>query len=270
MVRMASDAADAAEMLRGLMAPERAQEILRLLEQRGKISVVALASLCGASHVTIRQDLDRLVQQGLVIRLRGAAVAASQAVGELDFEVRLQRQRAQKQAIARTAAGMIDDGEVVALDASTSAYYLALELKSRAELVLVTNSLRVAAALLDSPQITVILTGGVFRRAARSLVGDVGQGVLGRTRIGKGFFSGSGLHPIGGLMDIHPDEVLLKKAIVARCAETIALADHSKWSRAGLLSFARPQQLTAIITDQQAPEAAVAAWRSRGVQVIRA
>ena len=79
------------------------------------------------------------------------------------------------------------EGEAVALDSSTTAYYLALELRSKRELVVVTNGLLIADALADAPGVTVLVTGGVLRLQAMSLVGDVGSEVLRKTRINKGF-----------------------------------------------------------------------------------
>ena len=88
---------------------------------------------------------------------------------------------------------MVDEGEAVALDASTTAYYLALELRAKRELVVVTNGLLVATALADAPGITVIVTGGMIRLSAMSLVGDFGADVLRTTRINKGFLGARGL-----------------------------------------------------------------------------
>src|ERR671934_109314 len=98
-----------------------------------------------------------------------------------------------KQAIARAAAAMVSEGEAVALDSSTTAYYLALELRTKRELVVVTNGLLIAAALADAPGITVLVTGGMLRLPSMSLVGDLGRQVLGTTRINKGFLGARGL-----------------------------------------------------------------------------
>lgn len=243
---------------------------MRLIDGRQRVAVSELAALFEVSQVTIRQDLDALAQQGLLVRIHGAALALSPTGGELDFEVRLQQQRHEKQAIARAAAQMVGDGEVVALDASTTSYYVALELTSRSELVIVTNSLRVASAMLHEPQMTVILTGGVLRRSGNSLVGELGQHVLAQTKIGKGFFGCRGLSTEFELMDLSPEDVRLKTAMVAACAEPIGIFDHTKWRPGGLLPFAAADQIAAIVTDSEAPDEAVYAWEARGVRVVRA
>src|SRR5690348_7589493 len=107
---------------------ERMRRVLELLETRDSVYVSELANEFSVSEVTVRQDLSELARQGLVARVRGGVRALQRGQSEVAFDVRLRLQAAQKRAIARTAAGLVGDGEAVALDSSTSAYYLALEL----------------------------------------------------------------------------------------------------------------------------------------------
>ncbi len=117
---------------------------------------------------------------------------------------------------------MVGDGEAVALDSSTTAFYIALELRAKHELVVVTNGLRIASALADAPGVSVIVPGGVLRYAAMSLVGDFAAGVLRTTSIGKGFFGARGISAERGLMDLNPDEVRTE----ARDGERVRVRDR--------------------------------------------
>src|SRR5207253_7047275 len=171
---------------------------------------------------------------------------------------RLRLEVDRKRAVAHAAAEMIDEGEAVALDASTTAYYLALELRSKAELVVVTNGLLIAAALADAPGITVLVTGGTLRLSAMSLVGDLGADVLRATRINKGFLGARGLSLSRGLMDLNPDEVRIKQEIAAACERVFGIFDGTKWHRSALLPFVRTDELTGIVTDSSAPGGEVA------------
>ena len=148
-----------------------------------------------------------MAKQGLVARVRGGVRALNQGYSEVGFDLRLRLEVERKRAIARAAAALVGEGEAVALDASTTAYYLALELRGKRELVVVTNGLLVATALADDPGITVLVTGGTLRLSAMSLVGDLGTDVLRTTRINKGFLGARGLSLERGLMDLNPDEV---------------------------------------------------------------
>jgi DeoR/GlpR family transcriptional regulator of sugar metabolism len=251
-------------------AVERMQHVLQLLETRSSVSVTELARVFSVSEVTVRNDLGTLARQGLVARIRGGARALQQGQSELAFDVRLRVQEDEKRAVARAAAAMVGDGEAVALDSSTTAYYVALELRDRRELVVVTNGLLVAAALADAPGVSVIVPGGILRLAAMSLVGDFAFGVLSTTRIGKGFFGARGVSVDGGLMDLNPDEVRLKRELAAACERVIGIFDHTKWHRTALLSFVPTERIDAIVTDARAPAELVAQWRERNVEVVTA
>jgi DeoR family transcriptional regulator of aga operon len=244
--------------------------VLELLETREGVHVSELANEFAVSEVTIRQDLSELARQGLVARVRGGVRALQRGQSELAFDVRLRLQADEKRAMARAAAAMVGDGEAVALDSSTSAYYLALELRRRRELVVVTNGLLIAAALADSPGVNVLVTGGMLRLPAMSLVGDVASDVLAKTRIDIGFFGARGLSLERGLMDLNPEEVRLKRELAAACERVVGIFDSTKWRRSALLSFVPTERVDAVVTDAAAPAELVGAWRDRGVEVVTA
>ena len=128
------------------------REVLRLLETRDSVHVAELAKAFSVSEVTVRSDLGQMARQGLVARVRGGVRALQRGQSELGFDFRLRLEVGRKRAIAQAAAAMVDEGEAVALDSSTTAYYLALELREKQELVVVTNGLLIAAALADAPR----------------------------------------------------------------------------------------------------------------------
>jgi DeoR/GlpR family transcriptional regulator of sugar metabolism len=244
------------------------QHVLRLLESRDSVHVSELAEAFAVSEVTVRSDLTSLARQGLVARVRGGVRALQQGQSEVGFDLRLRLEVERKRAIARAAAAMIGEGEAVALDASTTAYYLALELRNKRELVVVTNGLLVATALADAQGITVIVTGGVLRLSAMSLVGDLGTEVLRTTRINKGFLGARGLSLERGLMDLNPDEVRIKQEMADACEQIFGILDGTKWHRSALLSFVPVDELTGIVTDSTAPADDVESWRAAGVEVV--
>ena len=244
------------------------QEVLRMLETRDSVPVAELAEAFLVSEVTVRSDLSTLASQGLVARVRGGVRSLQQGQSEVGFDLRLRLEVERKRAIAQAAASKVDEGEAVALDASTTAYYLALELRTKRELVVVTNGLLVATALADAPGITVLVTGGVLRLSAMSLVGDLGTDVLRTTRINKGFLGARGLSLERGLMDLNPDEVRIKQEMADACEQVYGIFDGTKWHRSALLAFVPVDQLAGVITDSSAPANDVDAWRAAGVNVI--
>jgi DeoR/GlpR family transcriptional regulator of sugar metabolism len=242
--------------------------VLELLESRDVVQVSELSEEFSVSEVTIRHDLAELARQGLVARVRGGVRALHQGQSELAFDVRLRLQGDTKRAIARAAAAMIGDGEAVALDSSTTAYYLALELRAKREVVVVTNGLLIAAALADAPGVNVLVTGGMLRLQAMSLVGDLGADVLRSTTINKGFLGARGLSLERGLMDLNPEEVRIKRELADACERVVGIFDGTKWHRSALLSFVPADRVDAIVTDASAPADEVEAWRARGVEVL--
>jgi DeoR/GlpR family transcriptional regulator of sugar metabolism len=246
------------------------QRVLDLLATRDGVQVSELAEVFSVSEVTVRHDLSELAQQGLVARVRGGVRALHRGQSELAFDARLRLQADEKRAMARAAESMVHDGEAVALDSSTSAYYLALELRRRRELVVVTNGLLIAAALADSPGVNVLVTGGMLRLAAMSVVGDLAADVLRSTRIDIGFFGARGLSLERGLMDLNPEEVRLKQEMAGACERVVGIFDRTKWNRTALLSFVPTERVDAIVTDTGAPAELVREWRERGVEVVTA
>jgi DeoR/GlpR family transcriptional regulator of sugar metabolism len=255
-------------MTSGPSFDERVQAILELLETRTRVTVQELSHRFAVSQVTVRSDLGYLAERGLVERIRGGARGARPGgQSEPAFDVRMRLLAAEKRAIGVAAAQLVQDGDAIALDCSTTAYYLALALTAKRDVVVVTNGLRVAAALAEAPGISVLVPGGTLRAAGMSLVGDWGRDDLRRLRIEHGFFGARGITHDGGLMDVNPEETRVKSALADACERVVGVFDHTKWDRSALLPFAPAERIAAIVTDGAAPAERVAEWRRRGVDV---
>jgi DeoR/GlpR family transcriptional regulator of sugar metabolism len=251
-----------------LFLQERREQIVTLLEREGRVSVAALSERFGLSQATIRSDLDALATQGLLVRTHGGAIGSDRSDLELSFEVRRRLYSSQKQRIGDAAAAMVEDGEAIALDASTTALALADQIKGRRELTVITNGLVIAMALLEAPGVTVLMPGGFMRRDSASLTGLVGSEFLKQFNFQKGFFGAKGLTLEDGLTDVNSDEVVVKRDWVAYARRVIAIVDSSKWGRVGFASFASIDQIDCVISDEGAPPDMVAALRKAGVEVI--
>jgi len=255
-------------MSRGLFLQERREQIITLLGQAGRVSVTDLGERFGMSQATIRTDLDALAAQGLLIRTHGGAIAPDRSDLELSFDVRRRLHSTQKHRIGATAASMVEDGEAIALDASTTALALATQIKGRRELTIITNGIFIALALLDAPGITILMPGGFLRRDSVSLVGAEGHEFIKQFNLQRGFFGAKGLTLEEGLTDVNSAEVTIKRNLVAEAKQVIAIVDSSKWGRVGFASFASIDQVDCLITDEGAPPDMVAALREAGVDVI--
>jgi DeoR family transcriptional regulator of aga operon len=252
----------------GIAEHERQQDVLRLLDGEGRVSVSDLIERFGVSAVTIRKDLESLERRRLLRRVRGGAVR-HEGADEGAFEMRLRHSVAAKQAIARTAAAYVKDGDAICLDCSTTCYYLALELRARRSLVVVTNGLRVADLLSESDSITVVVLGGMVRKSSQSLVGDFGDVFASRGRLSVGFFGLRSLSPEHGLMELSLEETTVKRRLAAACDSIYGLFDSSKLGRFALHPFVATDHLTGLITDEGTPDDVVEQWALHGVKVER-
>jgi DeoR family transcriptional regulator of aga operon len=230
---------------------DRHHEVIRLLEATGRVTVPDLAERFGVSKVTVRKDLETLERRHLLRRVRGGAVSAP-SPDEGSFEIRLQLQVPEK----------------LAIDGSSTSYYVVKELLARRGLVVVTNGLPAAEALVESDA-TVVMPGGTLRRSSWALVGDMGATLAGRGRLACGFFGLRGLSPDLGLLELSPDETAVKRRLVALCTEVYGLFDSSKVGRFALHPFVETSAVTRLITDAGTSDEEAMAWKAVGVPVQR-
>jgi len=243
---------------------DREQAILTELDEQGRVEVGTLSQRFGVSTVTVRKDLENLEQRGMLRRIRGGALVAPHSdEGAFDFRQRVAPQA--KRAIARHAAGLVRPGDVIALDSSTTCYYLAEELLSISPLTVITNGLRASSLLLTQSDASVIMPGGVLRRASESMVGFLSEVLVGRGRVDKGFFGLVGLSLERGLLDITPEEATAKAALAAACRQVYALFDSTKVERFGTHSFTTVDRVTRLISDTAVPPDVHRTWTAAGV-----
>lgn len=246
---------------RTLLPRERQDVIHRLIRSKRYASVRELASTTNVSSMTIRRDLEALEAAGAVTRVFGGAQVTEPPVPEQMYGERMGQNRRAKERIAARAARLVQDGDTVALDGSTSAVYLARELRHRAVAV-VTNSL-LAANELAGGAASVFLPGGTLRAATHTLAGETAQRTLASVNADKVFFSVSGLHPDVGWSDSNAEEVAIKRALFSIAATRIALVDASKFGRSSLHALIAMEDVHVLISDEP-PEVrlAEALWRA--------
>lgn len=247
---------------------DREARILEALDVAGAVQVTELASSLGVSAVTVRKDLEQLERRRLLRRIRGGAVPTRSSV-EGAYGERMREEARVKKAIGQVASALVQDGDVIALDSSTTAHAVGVELLDRRDLVVVTQSLPTAMLFLEGSNAEVVMPGGVLRRQSASLVGTGAEHLVGRGRIAVGFFGCVGLSVERGLLELAPDEAAAKRTLVDACDRVIGLLAAPKAAGFGYHPFATPEQLSTIITDDRVGERFVADWEAAGVQVTR-
>ncbi len=265
---MQDGGAEQAHMLNDMTVPERRHEILNRTNREGRATVAELSRLFGVSEVTIRQDLQALAEQNLLVRTHGGAIPANRLASELSLALRRQQQALAKERIGVAGAAMIDDGDAVFLDTSSTALAIAMRLRQHRQVTVITNSIAIVQELMASPDLTVVVPGGRLRRETASLIGVDGLEVLAGYNIQKGFFGAHGLSLAEGLTDVSAEEADVKAAMAARCRQVIAVIDATKWGRVGFASFAPLAAVHHIITAADAPAELVERVRGMGITVV--
>jgi DeoR/GlpR family transcriptional regulator of sugar metabolism len=250
------------------MSPERRRDqILAYLSARDRTSVGELSQVLDVSEVTVRKDLDVLESQGVLTRVHGGAVVSGRGRLELYFAAREQENLDEKRRIAQAAAALIQSGQCIFLDASTTALQVARLIKDREDLIVVTNGLYTALELNFSEGITTIVVGGIMRRRSSSLVGSFNDDQLQRLRVDIGFFGTRGVTARDGLMETDLNEALLKQRMVKASGVVVGIVDASKFGSTFFSVFALPQEIDRIITDTRAPASTVKELRAHSISV---
>jgi len=228
---------------------ERQQRLLDIIRKQPGIRVPEIARTLDVSEGTIRNDLRSLSKTGKLTRVRGGAIVDGQRSSSPVFTARARVSEEAKRRIARSAAELVEDGDTLLFDASTTVYYLAEFLKDRRNLTVVTNGIEIARSLAQNSSNNVILLGGLMRADGTSVSGTLSHKLLEDLYIKTAFLSCTGITLEAGLMEVNLDEAHLKRKMIQVAKSVVALIDSSKFGKIDLTPFARLDQLTHIFTD---------------------
>ena len=268
----------------------RKKEILEMLKRNDFIDINQLSQKFNVSYMTIHRDLKELEDEGMVSRIYGGVVAGGSArprpeaedagedaspapMADLTLEERFRVRRTEKAAIAQAAAGFVEDGDIICLDASTSALQMCPLLHDK-RITVVTNALNTALQFSDSESVTVIVAGGVLRKSSLSLSIVHNNEELQHLNIDKCFFSATALSYEKGMMERSYEESLSKRALLRRTDKLFVLADHTKLCASAPYVNCAARRIHTLITDRcgrlsAAREQCLLDFQAGGVRVIR-
>ncbi|RZQ63872.1 DeoR/GlpR family DNA-binding transcription regulator [Amycolatopsis suaedae] len=247
------------------MLPQRRySEIVRCLTRDGSASVAALCEQLRTSAATIRRDLISLEREGVLTRVHGGAVLNPSA--EMPFDYVADSDPGGKAAVAKAAATLVRDGEVLLLDIGTTVHLLAKHLHGR-RITVVTSNLAVYEEFADDHAVELMLLGGLVRRNYRSMVGFLTEDALRQVRADRLFLSASGVGADGALMDDTVVEVPGKRAMLAAAAQVVLLAEKHKFPGVGLARVCGPADVDVLVTNAGASPETLAVMREAGVEV---
>ena len=234
-----------------MLAIERRNDILERLQKEKRVVVSELSQAYQVSEETIRRDLEKLENDGLVIKSYGGAVLNEHSIFDLPFNIRKNQKIVEKQKMADLIVGMVRDGEAIMLDASSTDVYIAKALKEKKKLTVITNSVEIIVELFDMPEWSVISTGGVSREKSFALVGPHTDRMIQSYHVDKAIISCKGLSLEAGITDSDEQDANSKKMMLGSAKERILVADSSKFGEIAFTKVAEWTDLTKIVTDRK-------------------
>lgn len=252
---------------------KRAKEILRLLLSHGKTSVEELTELFATSPASVRRDLVRLEEQGLVHRTHGGAMAAGQVYEpfrfDASFHVREERFAEEKRRISLAAAELVQENETIGFTAGTTTTQVARGLLMRKGLHIITNAVNIGMELSSSNGLDTTLTGGCLRwPGAFSLIGPTAIESLNVVVMDKVFMGVCGIDPHYGATTIEADEAAVFRAMSRHAKQVIVVADSSKVGMISPAVICAVSDIDILITDDGISDDAVKAFQDSDVQVV--
>jgi len=233
---------------------ERKAEIATLLESAGRIDVASLSGRFGVCRETIRRDLRELEKAGAVRRTHGGAVvdaAAADSPQEFPVSVRGIQRQEEKLLICRKAAAMIEDGDTLFMDNSSTTLYMLRFVPRELRVTIVTNSLGLLleAMRVGNRNLRFVCLGGDFKESNMSFSGAISQRVAKDYYPSKAFMSCASVNPRTMFTDSSADEVDTKRLMIESSHVVVILADHTKFERMGQVFLADFSSVDCVVTD---------------------
>ncbi|MGL4609775.1 MAG: DeoR/GlpR family DNA-binding transcription regulator [Trueperaceae bacterium] len=251
-----------------MLTTQRKQLILTKLKQDGQVIAKSLSEELELSEDTIRRDLRELAKEGLLQRVHGGALPASPAVA--DFAGRTAIAPDAKIAIGKAAAHLIQPKQIVIVDGGTTALQLARHLPLNLEVTIVTHSPTIAVALVNFPNVEVILIGGKLFKHSVVAVGAAAIEAISKIRADIYFMGATGIHKEAGITTGDLEEAHIKHALSQRAAETILLASSEKLNAASPYLIMPLSQLSGLIVEKSVSPSVVKPFEKAGIVITRA
>jgi DeoR/GlpR family transcriptional regulator of sugar metabolism len=251
-----------------LMKEERLQRILKVIHKDGHAKAGDLALSFGVSEITIRRDLNALTERGFINRAHGGAIISTSTVVEPPIIHRMMQEKECKEAIAKTAAAMVTDGESIFIGSGSTVAYVARYLTNHKNLTVVTNALNVSTDLATAENITVVVLGGMMRHKELSLIGHIAEQSLREVTIDKVIIGIPAIDLKAGLTNDFLPEVMTDRMILNQAREVILVADHTKCGKVASAFVAPLDKVDYFITDTKTYPEFLEGVRMQGVKVI--
>lgn len=234
-----------------MLAIERKNKILAILQEERRVVVSDLSELFKVTEETIRRDLEKLEKEGLAKKTYGGAIMNESLNVDLPYTVRKKANVSNKQYIAEIISSMIEDGDHIMLDASSTAVYVAKHLKNKKNITLITNSIEILLELSDVVGWKVLSTGGALKEGSLSLVGYQAEKMINTFHVDKAIISCKGVDLEKGITDSNEMDAHIKKLMFDSANVKILAVDNSKFDKISFMKIGDLADIDVIITDSE-------------------
>ena len=255
-------------MSRPLIPAQRRERILEYLALHKIVASIDLSEWLGVSEATIRRDLEWLEEEGTLERTHGGAALSQRLPLEPEYRQRAMRCPEEKRMIGLTAAGLIQDGEIVFINSGTTTTQVIRHIRPSKEITVITNNLAAAVEAGD-PGFDLLLVGGEFQHKSNSVAGRFAIDNLGQVYANKAFIGVDGISLKHGYTVPSNAEAEVLRIMLSRTHGPVyVVADHSKWGVVSNFEVAPVNSDLILITDAGLDEHARESLTSRGVELI--
>lgn len=246
---------------------ERHDAITELVLSAGTMRIEELAERFGVSTMTVHRDLDTLEARGILRKSRGAVTAVATSLFESSPEYRDRENRSEKEALAQAAFTLVEPGQAVILDDSTTGLHLAHVLPQRQPLTVITNFQRAMNELIGHPGIALIALGGQHYQWCDAYMGSLTLNALRSLRADILFMSTPAITD-DTCFHQHHDAALVKRAMFEAAAKRVLMVDHSKFTKRALHAHIALAEFDVVIVDTATSPDDVARLRDKGISVL--
>lgn len=251
-----------------MLPNQRKEKIIEMLKEDGSAKVAELARIFKVTEVTIRQDLEKLESEGLIIREHGGAFLKNVADQVQSFSLANQDNLDKKAIIAQKCLEFIEDGDTIILDSGSTTTEIAKLLRGYKNLTIITNALNIAMMLGIEPNIEVIMTGGEFKPPTLSLTGQKAADFFKGLNVQKLFLATAGISLKAGLTYPSISDLVVKKAMIDAAETTYLVADSTKIGKSALASLGALSLIDYIITDEGIEEKHKQVFKDNEIELI--
>ena len=251
-----------------MLAVERRKQILEKVHKEKKVIVSELSREFEVSEETIRRDLEKLADDGHVIKSYGGAVINEIGSIDLPFNVRWKANSVCKQKIADLINQEINDGEHIFLDASTTAVFIAKNIKQKKHLTVITNSIENLLELSDVSGWDIISTGGLLKAGSMSLLGKKAADCIEKYNADKVFLSCKGFDIQKGVTEGNDEIGSIKQSMIESANKVYLTVDSSKFDKVAFSSICSLSRLDVVVTDKKPNEKWMEAFKKNGIQCL--